>query len=80
MKDCCEKKGIKLDFTIPKSQQLNGTAERMNRTLKEKARPLMFDSELDKEMLGEAVMTAAYILNRCPMSTVEVTPAEMWFS
>jgi hypothetical protein len=29
-------------------------------------------------MWGEAVRTAAFLLNRCPLSTVDKTPSELW--
>lgn len=45
----------------------------------EKARALILDSELDKEMWGEAVYVATYLLNRSPTSTVNITPAEKWY-
>ena len=44
----------------------------------EKARALIFDSHMDKEMWGEAVYVAAYLLNRSPTETIDVTPIEKW--
>lgn len=55
MKTYCRKKGIKLDYTVPYTPQQNGKAERLNRTLLNKARALIIDSGLEKEMWGEAV-------------------------
>lgn len=60
------KKGVELDCTIPHTPQLNGTAERMNRTIMEKARSLLFDSNMKKNMWGEAAYTAVYLINRSP--------------
>lgn len=71
-------KGIFMDYTIPYSPQLNGKAERLNRTLVEKARALIFDSKITKEFWGEAVRVAAYLLNRSPTEAVDVTPIEKW--
>jgi hypothetical protein len=71
-------KGIVIEFTIPYSRRLNGTAERMNRTIMEKARALIFSSGLEKEMWGEAVLISAYLLNRSRMVTTNGTPAENW--
>lgn len=76
----CKMKGIVLDYTVPYSPQLNGTAERLNRTLMDKARAMIFDSQLSKEMWGEAVLTSAYLLNRSPTSTTDTTPAEKWYN
>lgn len=49
---CIGVRGILLDFTIPYSSQLNVRAERLNRTLLEKTRGLIFDSYLNKELYG----------------------------
>lgn len=52
----------------------------MNRTLIEKGRALLLQSNLGKEMWGEAVLTATYLTNRLPRtSTFNKTPAELWF-
>ena len=32
----CRSKGIRLEFTVPKTPELNGLAERMNRTIMER--------------------------------------------
>ena len=74
----CRERGIQIDNTVPHTPQLNGRAERLNRTLMDKARALLFDSSLNKEMWGEAVRTSAYLLNRMPTETLKTTPYEMW--
>lgn len=79
-KDWCKDRGITLDYTVPGCPELNGKAERINRTIMERARALLFDSNLNEEMWGEAVLTAVYLINRSPSVTVEKTPAEMWYS
>ncbi|UYV75109.1 FHDC1 [Cordylochernes scorpioides] len=79
VKEWCKMKGIILDFTVPYTPQLNGKAERLNRTLIEKTRALLLDSKLNKEMWGEATRVAAYLINRSPSNTVQTTPAQMWF-
>lgn len=38
----CKKRGIKIDFTIPHSPQLNGKSEHLNRSLLVKARAMLF--------------------------------------
>lgn len=78
IKDWCKEKGIVIDWTVPRSPQLNSKAERLNRTLCEKMRSLLFDSGLGKEMWGEALLCAAYLTNRSPTSSLDVTPHEMW--
>lgn len=69
---------IEINFTIPYSPQMNGTAERMNRTLMEKARALLTDSKLERKMWGEAIFTATYLLNRRSTKMLSETPYEMW--
>lgn len=46
----CRDKGIKLEYTVPYSPQMNGVAERINRTSAEKAWTILIDSNLDKDM------------------------------
>lgn len=77
--DWCSTKGIVLDYTVPACPELNGKAERLNRVLVERARAMLFDSELPNYMWGEAIYSATYIINRSPTSTVPKLPAEMWF-
>ncbi|KAM0730296.1 Retrovirus-related Pol polyprotein from transposon TNT 1-94 [Formica fusca] len=71
-------KGIIIDNNVPYSPQLNGKAERLNRTLMEKTRALLFDSGLNKEMWGEALYTSVFLLNRSPTESLKNTPYEMW--
>lgn len=71
-------KGIVRQMSAPYSPQQNGVAERKNRYLKEMMRCMLFDSGLDKKFWGEAINTANYLQNRCPSSTVDRTPYELW--
>lgn len=79
MQDWCKNRGIQLSYTEAYTPEHNGKAERLNRTLIEKARALLYDTETDKKFWGEAVRTSAYLLNRSPTEAVDVTPAEKWF-
>lgn len=76
--DWAKLKGIEMNYTIPYSPQMNGTAERLNRTIMEKARALLTEFKMKKEMWGEAVRTATYLLNRSPTKVLIKTPYEMW--
>lgn len=76
----CRQRGTILDLTTPYTPQLNGKAERMNRTLVEKTRALLTDAQMNKSFWGEAVRTAAYLTNRSPTDTVQRTPFENWTS
>ncbi|CAM8963279.1 unnamed protein product [Rhodiola kirilowii] len=77
--DFCAENGIKRHHTVPGTPQQNGTAERMNRTLLEKVRCMLISSGLKPSLWGEAVVTAAYLINRSPSSVIGFkTPQEMW--
>lgn len=59
--------------------QQNGLAERMNRTLVEKAKCFIFEAKLYKSCWAEAVNMAAYVTNRSINSTLKtLTPEEAW--
>nr|KAJ0201762.1 hypothetical protein LSAT_V11C600301900 [Lactuca sativa] len=58
-----ESTGIIHQTTAPYTPQQNGVAEKKNRTLKE---------------MGEAMLTACYILNRTPNKRSKNTPYELW--
>nr|GFB28432.1 retrovirus-related Pol polyprotein from transposon TNT 1-94 [Tanacetum cinerariifolium] len=53
-----------MEFSIPRTLQQNGIAERKNRTLIEAARTLLADSLLPIPFWAEAVNTACYVQNR----------------
>ncbi|GJZ32638.1 putative ribonuclease H-like domain-containing protein [Tanacetum coccineum] len=64
MSEFCEKKGIKKEFSVARTPQQNGVAERRNRTLIEAARTMLADSKLPTTFWAEAVNTACYVQNR----------------
>ncbi|GKE43877.1 putative ribonuclease H-like domain-containing protein, partial [Tanacetum coccineum] len=64
MNQFCEMKRIKREFSIARTPQQNGVAERRNRTLIEVARTMLVDSKLPTTFWAEAVNTACYVLNR----------------
>jgi transposase InsO family protein len=73
MQSFCASKGIVHQKTNPYSSQENGVAERLNRTLMEKARAMLQGSSLSDEYWGEAVLTASYVRNR---TVSQVSPRE----
>ncbi|GKE94451.1 putative ribonuclease H-like domain-containing protein, partial [Tanacetum coccineum] len=62
--ELCGSKGIKRDYSVARTPQQNGVAERKNRTLIEAARTMFADSKLPTMFWTEAVSTACYVLNR----------------
>lgn len=78
----CDAAGITIEDTSPYAPQLNGVAERMNRTLTEKMRAIMFDAKIPTEFWPNAIITAAYLINRSPTCTNpdNITPFELWHS
>ncbi|GJS73014.1 putative ribonuclease H-like domain-containing protein [Tanacetum coccineum] len=64
MSEFWEKKGIKKEFSIARTPQQNGVAERRNRTLIEAARTMLADSKLPTTFWAEAANTACYVQNR----------------
>ena len=70
--------GILSQWTPPYTPQYNGVPERRNRTLLDMVRSMMGKADLPKSFWGYALEIAAYILNRVPFESVEVTPYEIW--
>ncbi|GJV12352.1 ribonuclease H-like domain-containing protein [Tanacetum coccineum] len=64
MDEFCGQKGIKKEYSVARTPQQNGVAERKNRTLIEAARTMLADSLLPTVFWAEAVNTACYVLNR----------------
>nr|GEV37427.1 hypothetical protein [Tanacetum cinerariifolium] len=60
----CGIKGIKREFSVPKTPQQNGIAERKNMTLIKAARTILADSLLPIPFWAETVNTACYVQNR----------------
>ena len=56
----------------------NGVAERLNKTLVEMSRSMLFDAGLDKIYWGEAINTANYLKNMLPTKILTKTPYEIW--
>ncbi|KAI9185891.1 hypothetical protein LWI28_011651 [Acer negundo] len=73
-----EECGIVPRYTMPGSPSMNGVAERRNRTLKDMERSMISHSSLPESLWGEALKTAAYILNRVPTKATAKTPYKLW--
>lgn len=73
-----------MNYTVRYNPEMNSIAERLNRTLVEKARTMLHASGLDKMFWSEAIFVANYIKNRSPTNAIgeqfsDKTPAEIWF-
>lgn len=75
----CSKNGIKLETTVRYTPEQNGAAERLNRTLMDKVRPMLTNGNLSKSLWAEAVVTANYVRNRSPVSGRDKTPWELFW-
>ena len=64
--------------TITDTAALNGTAERMNRTIGERTRALLFDAGLPETFWNFAALYAVYMINRSPTKALpnNMTPFE----
>ena len=68
-------------FQHTATPQHNGIAERMNQTLLEMARAMLHHGNIHASYWQDAVLTAAYIINRCVPSSLEaqgITCYEAW--
>ena len=77
-KELCSEKCIIRQLTMPFTPQQNGVAERRNRTLMDMVRSMMAQASLPISFWGDALLTAAYLLNRVPSKSIELTPCELW--
>ncbi|GJR93092.1 putative ribonuclease H-like domain-containing protein [Tanacetum coccineum] len=64
MNQFCEMKGILRQFSVARTPQQDGVAERRNRTLIKAARTMLADSKLPTTFWAETVNTACYVQNR----------------
>ena len=77
----CRASGIVHQTTVPYSPQQNGVAERMNRTIMERARCMLHYKAVPKKWWAEAVATAVYLINRTTTAaTPDATPYELCFN
>ena len=73
-----EECGIVSQYTMPGSPSMNSVVEGRNRVLKDMVKSMITDSTLPKSLRGEALKTAAYLLNRVPTKIIDKTPYELW--
>ena len=77
--DIMNKEKIDNDFSPPHTAPLNGTSERINKTLEGKIRSLLIDSGLPLSMWPLAAEASVHIYNRTPHKSNEFkTPLELF--
>ncbi|KAL0455150.1 UNVERIFIED_CONTAM: hypothetical protein Slati_0854200 [Sesamum latifolium] len=74
------KNGILSQWTPPGTPQLNGVAERRNRTLLDMVQSIISFTELPLSFWGYALETTAKLLNIAPSKSLPQTPYEIWHS
>ena len=71
--------GIKHERTPAHTPEMNGVSERFNRTLVEKVKSMLHESQLDFAWWGEALATATYLINVLPTAALkDTTPFQEW--
>lgn len=80
MADYCARSGIDHRRTAPYTSAQNGRAERLHRTLLDKARAMLLSCKAPAEFWDEFSRTSAYLTNLTPSSSLQGrTPFELWF-
>ena len=76
----CADKGIVHQFTNPYTPEQNGVSERLNRTLIESQRSMLYHAKIPLRFWAESMSTAVYLHNRSPTSALkDKTLFESWF-
>ncbi|GJS28140.1 putative ribonuclease H-like domain-containing protein [Tanacetum coccineum] len=77
--DYSREKGIKREYSVARTPQQNGVAEKRNRTLIETTRTMLADSKLPTTFWAEAVSTTCYVQNRAlVVKPLNKTPYELF--
>ncbi|KAJ9539522.1 hypothetical protein OSB04_032255 [Centaurea solstitialis] len=71
MHQFCKANSIRHQTSCAGTPQQNGLAERKNRQLLEVVRASLFDMKVPREYWGEAVRSAAYLINRTPSRVID---------
>ena len=80
MAEWCTQFGINHRWTAPYTSAQNGRAERLHRTILDKARAMMISCSAPTTLWDEFCATSAYLTNLTPSSSLQGrTPFELWF-
>ena len=75
----CIEAGIAQEFSAFITPQQNGVVKRTNKVIQEKARNIIHNKDVAKNLWGEAVNTACHIVNRVYFKLgKKKTPYELW--
>ena len=78
--DCLINMGIRMERTNAYSPEMNGVAERLNRTMAEGVRSLMIEAELPKGLWAELATSFIYLKNRFPHRSINnEIPYTLWY-
>lgn len=69
---------VQIQYTVPYNPEINDVAERINRTIRDKAKTVLLASRLSKKFWRDAALYAAYTTKRSPVANRKVTPYEAW--
>ena len=77
----CKEEGMVRHRTCTYTPQQNGVAEHLNRTIMNKVRSMLSESGFEVRLWAEAAATAVYLINRSPLSAIQMEiPEERWTS
>ncbi|KAJ9523654.1 hypothetical protein QJQ45_019923 [Haematococcus lacustris] len=79
MKEYCSSKGIVHQHSAPYSPQQNGAAERLNRTIFEKARSILYAADMSLSFWAHAAVFANHVRCMLPVSGQPLTPWEAFY-
>jgi transposase InsO family protein len=70
--------GVERQFSQAYEHEQNGKVERANRTIMDKARSMLIDSQLEKQYWRDALTSAVFVANRTPSKNQSLTPIELF--
>jgi hypothetical protein len=77
--DYCNNHGIKRQFFVARTPQLNRVVERKNMTIQELARTMIMDSKLTDNFWTQEVHIVVHIQNRLILiNNIDKNPYELW--
>ncbi|KAJ9524806.1 hypothetical protein QJQ45_024410 [Haematococcus lacustris] len=79
MREYCASKGIVHQHSAPYSPQQNGAAERLNRTIFEKARSIIHSADISLSFWAHAVKFSNHVRCLLPVSGQPLTPWEAFY-